>query len=220
MKKADVKGVIVGNDEKWIYDLFGIENCSPADVAAVLEAAAGEDVVVEINSGGGSVFAGSEIYSMLQRYGGKVVIDITGVAASAASVVAMASENRISRTGAIMIHNVSSYAEGDYRDMQKSAEALKTLNKTVAGAYKGKTGKDFDELLKMMNAETWLDAEKAVELGFVDGIYGQEKTAPKSPAAFAAAYGNGLLPSEVINKMQAKRAKAKAKIKLLEKTRR
>ena len=197
-KKINIKGPIVGNSEVWIYEWFGIEATSPNSVSKVIDEANGEDLEVEINSGGGSVFAGSEIYTMLKDYKGHVTVKIVGLAASAASVIAMAGNKvMMSPTAQMMIHNVSTYTSGDYRDMEHSAEVLKSANKTIANAYRLKTGKTQEELLKLMDNETWMTAQKAKELGFIDEIMFDEEQ------QLIANHGySGLLPPEVINKMR------------------
>lgn len=197
-KKINIKGPIVGNSEVWIYEWFGIEATSPNSVSKVIDEANGEDLEVEINSGGGSVFAGSEIYTMLKDYKGHVTVKIVGLAASAASVIAMAGNKvMMSPTAQMMIHNVSTYTRGDYRDMEHSAEVLKSANKTIANAYRLKTGKTQEELLKLMDNETWMTAQKAKELGFIDEIMFDEEQ------QLIANHGySGLLPPEVINKMR------------------
>lgn len=171
MALVKIKGVIVPNDSKWIYEWFEIDATSPNDVAKALESANGENVDVEINSPGGSVYDGSEIYTALKSYPGRVNIKIVGVAASAASVIAMAGDHvQISPTAQIMIHNVSSYAGGDYRDLEHEASVLKNYNKSIANAYILKTGLSQDELLALMDDETWLTAQQAKEKGFADEI--------------------------------------------------
>lgn len=197
-KKINIKGPIVGNSEVWIYEWFGIEATSPNSVSKVIDEANGEDLEVEINSGGGSVFAGSEIYTILKDYKGHVTVKIVGLAASAASVIAMAGNKvMMSPTAQMMIHNVSSRAKGDYRDMEHTAEVLRNANNTIANAYRLKTGKTQEELLKLMDNETWMTAQKAKELGFIDEIMFDEEQ------QLIANHGySGLLPPEVINKMR------------------
>lgn len=170
MRKIEVKGTIVGNADKWIYEWFGMDATCPKDVNAAISEANGEPLLVEINSGGGDVFAGSEIYTALKAYAGTVEINIVGLAASAASVIAQAGHSRISPTALFMVHNVSGSTAGDFHDMQQEAEILQTANKAVAAAYLEKTGKSMEELLGIMDAETWMDAQKAVEYGFVDEV--------------------------------------------------
>ena len=195
--KVNIKGPIIGNSEAWIYEWFGIEATSPSMVDKVIEKANGEDLEVEINSGGGSVFAGSEIYTALKSYKGNVTVKIVGLAASAASVIAMAGKKvTMSPTAQMMIHNVSSRAEGDYREMEHTAEILKNANDTIANAYRLKTGKEQDELLSLMNKETWMTAQKAKELGFIDEVMFED-----IQLAASTDY-SGLLPPEVINKIR------------------
>lgn len=169
--EIDVRGDIIGNDDKWIYDWMEWDSTCPDDVKSALQTIpAGEKLIVNINSGGGSVMAGQEIYSLL--HGRKdVEIHIQSLAGSAASVIAMANTCKMSPVATIMIHNVSmSGASGDYHDMQKNAEILKTMNSALAEAYVAKTGKTKDEILKMMDKETWITAGQALEMGFVDEV--------------------------------------------------
>lgn len=198
MKKVNIKGPIISNSDAWIYEYFGIEATSPNAVNKVLSEANGEEIEVEINSGGGSVFAGSEIYTALKSYSGNVVVKIVGLAASAASVIAMAGNKVImSPTAHMMIHNVSSYSAGDYRDMEHTAEILKSANNTIANAYRIKTGKTQEDLLSLMDNETWMTAEKAKELGFIDEIMFENDLQLVASTDFS-----GMLPPEVINKIR------------------
>lgn len=169
--EIDVRGDIIGNDDKWIYDWMEWDSTCPDDVKSALQTMpAGEKLIVNINSGGGSVMAGQEIYSLLHGRQ-DVEIHIQSLAGSAASVIAMANTCKMSPVATIMIHNVSmSGASGDYHDMQKNAEILKTMNSALAEAYVAKTGKTKDEILKMMDKETWITASQALEMGFVDEV--------------------------------------------------
>ena len=194
MRKIEVKGTIVGNADKWIYDWCGMDATCPKDVNAAISEANGEPLLVEINSGGGDVFAGSEIYTALKAYAGTVEINIVGLAASAASVIAQAGHSRISPTALFMVHNVSGSAAGDFHDMQQEAEILQTANKAVAAAYLEKTGKSMEELLGIMDAETWMDAQKAVEYGFVDEVM--------FASAPTLTNGIGVLPAQTIHKLK------------------
>ena len=194
--KINIKGVIVMNDDKWIYDYFGIEATSPNMIHGAIESADGEELEVEINSGGGSVFAGSEIYTALKAYEGNVITKVVGLAASAASVIAMAGKKVLmSPTAQIMVHNVSSCTGGDYRDMEHMAEVLKSANDTIANAYRIKTGKSQEELLDLMDKETWFTPQKAKNLGLVDEIMFE-------PNQLVASAYAGILPPEVIQKMR------------------
>ncbi len=171
MAVVKIKGDIVPNDDKWIYDWLEWEATCPADIESVIAGMnPGEELEVYINSGGGSVRAGQEIYTMLKRRD-DVVIEIQSVAGSAAGVIAMAGKNRISPIGVVMIHNVSvSGASGDYHAMEKNAEMLKQMNAAMAAAYTEKSGMELKEVLKLMDRETWLTANQCLEYGFVDEI--------------------------------------------------
>jgi ATP-dependent Clp protease protease subunit len=195
--RIDVKGTIVSDSDAWIYEWFGIECCAPKKINDVLAKSNGQPVDVYVNSGGGSIFAGSEIYSALRSYSGKVNIHIVGLAASAASVIACAGHSDISPTAMVMVHNVSSAgAAGDYHTQDKESEILKKANETIAAAYVEKTGMSLKEALEMMDHETWLSAEDAVKAKLVD------KIAESAQQTLVAAYGCPVLPVEVIEKMR------------------
>ena len=195
--KIKIKGVIVSNDYKEIYDWFGIEAVCPNDIDAQIEAAKGEDLEFEINSPGGDVYAGSEIYTAIKSYEGDTVGKVVGIAASAASVAAMGVKKLlISPTAQIMIHNVWAMETGDYRDMEHAAVVLKGWNKSIANAYMLKTGMSQSELLSFMNKETWLPAQDAIKYKFADEIMFDEGM------QLAASFGNTLLPKEVIDKVR------------------
>lgn len=172
----DVKGEVVPSGNEWIYDWYGIQATSPKTIAKALSNANGQPVTIKINSGGGDVFAGCEIYNELKNYSGEVTIEIHGLCASIASVIAMAGKCKMSPLGEIMIHNVSTQTSGDYRDMEHSVEVLKKTNKTIASAYTLKSGMTEEEAFELMDNETWLTADEALELGLVDEImYSDEK---------------------------------------------
>lgn len=190
--KINVKGPIVSTNDKLIYDFFGLEAACPLDVEKALKQANGMPVDIEINSSGGSIFAGNDIYTALRSYQGEVNINIVW-AGSAASIIAMAGKSQISPVGQIMIHNVSvAGISGDYHQMDKASEMLQSANKSLAAAYTQKTGKPESEILQMMDKETWLTAEQAVALGFVDSMMFQDLA--------AAVPGSDMLPREVIEK--------------------
>ena len=129
------------------------------------------DITIWINSPGGDVFAASQIYNMLMDYKGKVTVKIDGIAASAASVIAMAgTEVFISPTGLMMIHNPMTMAFGDAGEMEKAKAMLSEVKESIINAYEIKTGLSRVKLSHFMDEETWFNAKKAVELGFADGI--------------------------------------------------
>ena len=176
MNYIDVKGQVVPSGNEWIYEWYGIQATSPKQVIRALKNANGEPVTIKINSGGGDVFAGCEIYNELKNYSGEVSIEIHGLCASIASVIAMAGKCKMSPLAEIMIHNVSTNTSGDYRDMEHTAEVLKKANKTIANAYVLKTGMKAEEVYKLMDKETWFTADEALEIGLIDEIlYSDEK---------------------------------------------
>jgi ATP-dependent protease ClpP protease subunit len=196
--KVKIKGVIIPNDDKWIYDYFEMDATCPREVEKEVEKANGEDLEVIINSPGGDVFSGSEIYTLLKDYSGNVVVKIVGVAASAASIVAMAGKKvMMSPTAEMMIHNTTSITRGDYKIMEHEAQVLRDYNGTIANAYMIKSGMSKEELLAMMDEETWLTPEKALEYKLIDEIMFMDNT-PK----LAASFGGIMLPQEVINKIR------------------
>lgn len=172
----DIKGTIVASEDEMVYEWFGIECVSPKKVKAKIEAAAAnnnEELTIVVNSGGGDVFAGNEIYYLIAGYPGKKIVEIAGLAASAATVVCCAGDEVKATPGAqYMIHNVSCAACGDYNEMDHTSEILKNANKSISNVYRLKTGMSEAELLNLMNRETWMDATKAKEYGFVDSIIG------------------------------------------------
>ena len=200
MPTINIKGVIIPSNYQDIYDYFGMEATSPKSVNNILGKLAGENVDVEINSPGGDVFSGSEIYTALKGYQGYVTVKIVGVAASAAGVAAMGGNKvTISPTAQFMVHNVASCASGDYRDMQQAAEMLENYNKSIANAYQLKTGLEQKALLELMNKESWLNAQQAKELGFVDEIMFDNENKLVASMGYA---NYGILPNEVINKVR------------------
>ena len=129
------------------------------------------DVTVWINSPGGNVFAAAEIYTMLKDYAGKVTVKIASLAASAASVVAMAGDTvQMSPTALLMLHDPSTVAMGNARDMEKAIAALNEVKESIVNAYAAKSGLRRGRIADLMSEETWLNAKKAVELGFADEV--------------------------------------------------
>lgn len=154
----------------WDWDSWSVKKGSNTRLREALQNMQG-DVVVWVNSPGGSVIVGSEIYTMLRSYNGRVRVVIDGLAASAASVIAMAGDEVVmSPTAYMMIHRSSTWAAGNAADMAHEAEVLQEIDKGIVAAYVMKTGRSEDELLDMMTRETWMNAAKAQELGFCDRI--------------------------------------------------
>lgn len=171
MPKIDIEGVIVSNDEKWIYDWYEVDAVCPKDVQAAIDSANGEKLEVHIKSGGGDIFAGADIYSALKMYSGEVEIYITSLAGSAASEVAMAGKSFMSPNALMMVHNVSVYgASGDYHEMDRTSEMLQKANQSIANTYMAKSGMNKEQALEMMDKTTWLTAQEAKEKGLIDEI--------------------------------------------------
>ena len=138
------------------------------------------DITLWINSPGGNVFAAAEIYTMIRDYPGSVTVRIASIAASAASVVAMAGNLvQMSPTALLMIHDPSTIAMGNAKDMEKAITTLNEVKESIINAYTAKTGLSRNRISKLMSDETWLNAKKAVELGFADEILFADKPKPE-----------------------------------------
>lgn len=205
MKTINVNGDIICTDMKWIYDWLEYESCCPADVKNVIAELTdeNEELKVIINSPGGDVQAGQEIYSILKDVKNHVTIEVQSMAASAASMIAMAGDTvKMSPVALLMIHNASTCTSGDYRDMQHTADVLQTVNTAIMQAYIAKTGKTEDELREMMDNETWLTANQCIEHGFADEIIKDEKQSIITNAMI----GRLSVTDEMIAKVKAEKA--------------
>lgn len=152
------------------------DDITPKKFKAELESSVG-DISVWLNSPGGDVFAASQIYTMLKEYNGKVAVKINGLAASAASVIAMAGDEiYMSPVAMMMIHNPATMIFGEAADFQSGIKMLYEVKESIINAYEERTGLPRLKISNMMDAETWFSAQKAVELGFADKIlYAPEK---------------------------------------------
>ena len=205
MKTVTVNGDIICNDMKWIYNWLEYESCCPADVKNVIAELTdeNEELKVIINSPGGDVQAGQEIYSILKDIKNPVTINVQSIAASAASMIAMAGDTvKMSPVALLMIHNASTCTSGDYRDMQHTVDVLQTVNTAIMQAYIAKTGKTEDELKDMMDRETWLTANQCIEHGFADEIIKDEKQSIITNAMI----GRLSVTDEMIAKVKAEKA--------------
>ena len=137
------------------------------------------DITLWLNSPGGNVFAAAEIYTMIRDYPHKVTVKIASIAASAASVIAMAGNTvEMSPTALLFVHDPSTIAMGNARDMEKAIATLNEVKESIINAYMAKTGLSHNRISKLMSDETWINAKKAVELGFADEILFDEKSKP------------------------------------------
>lgn len=149
---------------------FWGDEVTPKMFREELEADAG-DITVWINSPGGNVFAAAEIYTMLKDYKGAVTVKIDAIAASAASVVAMAGDQVLmSPVAMLMVHDPSTIAMGNTKDMEQAIATLNEVKESIINAYAAKTGLSHSRISNLMSNETWMNAKKAVELGFADEI--------------------------------------------------
>lgn len=158
-----ISGVIA--EESWLDD-----DITPAVFASELSAGSGP-VTIWLNSPGGDVVAAARIYNMLLDYPGKVTVNIDGIAASAASVIAMAASTvAMSPVSMLMIHNPATLAMGDKTELSRALDMLESVKDSIINAYQLKTGLSRAKLSKLMDAETWMDATAAIDLGFANEI--------------------------------------------------
>ncbi len=181
-RRIAIKGVIIKNEYKWAYDWFGWDATCPNDIISVLDEVNGsDDIIIDMNSPGGSVIPAHEIYTAIASYDGNIEIHVVGMAGSAASEILTACKSLISPVASVMIHNCATDASGDYRDMDSTSQMLQTINQGIRNAYKAKTGLSDEKLIELMDKTTWMSAQDALEYGFVDGIMtfdkGKEPTA-------------------------------------------
>ena len=164
-------------EESWFDD-----DITPAMFKEELFAGSGP-ITVWINSPGGDCIAASQIYAMLMDYKDDVTVKIDGIAASAASVIAMAGTTVLmAPTALMMIHNPATIAYGDHTDMAKAIEMLEEVKESIINAYEIKTSLSRSRLSHLMDAETWMNAKKAIELGFADGMLGDSPLTDESPS--------------------------------------
>lgn len=209
-KRIKLRGPLISNNQQEAYDWFGMEAVSAKSISNALPDD-GSDIVLEVNSNGGLVTVGSDIYTMLKQYPGNVTAEVTGMAASAASVAIMAADTVvISPTAQMMIHKaLLGYVSGNSDDLDKASNALKASDQGIVNAYVAKTGKSENEVMELMRNETYMSAQKAVELGFADEIM----TFDELDAV--ASVENGMLPQAVIDDFFANRSKRKSEIKAM-----
>lgn len=195
-KRIKMKGPLISNNEYEAYEFFGLEAVSAKSITDQFPEDINEDITLEVNSNGGLVTVGSEIYTALKKYNGHVTAEVTGMAASAASVAIMGADTvRMSPTAQIMIHKaLLTRASGNSDDLEKAVNALKSSDQTIINAYVSKTGLSENEIFEMMKNETFMSANEAVEKGFADEIMTFEKD-----LGAVASLESGLLPQAVID---------------------
>jgi len=179
MTVIDIKGDVVDDDTARLYDYVKVAHVNPAAIHQQLASANGEDVTLNVASNGGDVFSAAEIYSSIKAYSGNVNVVIQGLAASAASVIAMSGDKiSMSPTSMLMIHRASTAVAGNSDDMAHQSEVMDNVDKSIAAAYEAKTGMSEGDLLNLMSHETWLTAKDAVDKGFADEIMFVDESKP------------------------------------------
>lgn len=173
-----IDGDIVDDGDAWLYDWLGMPCASPNKLRLELKKREGKRLNVWINSYGGSVFAGAGLYNALKAHKGTVNVIVDGIAASAASVVAMAGDTiSISPVGMLMIHNpIGTLGYSEAREFRQMADMLDKVKDTILNAYVLKTRKSRDDISQMMDDETYMTAGEAVRSGFADKIHDVDET--------------------------------------------
>ena len=190
------------SDETW----FGDE-VTPKLFRDELMAGSG-DITLWINSPGGDVFAAAQIYNMLMDYPGHVTVKIDGLAASAASVIAMAgSQVEMSPVAMMMIHNPITVAIGDSKEMQKAMDMLSEVKESIVNAYEIKTGLSRNKISRLMDAESWFNAKKAVELGFADSILYTDDKTENDINVDAMLFSRAAVTNSLLTKLSVKKTK-------------
>ncbi|MCQ5141464.1 head maturation protease, ClpP-related [Enterocloster bolteae] len=203
------------SDETWYGD-----EVTPELFRKELDAGAG-NITVWINSPGGDVFAAAQIYNMLMEYRGDVTVKVDALAASAASVIAMAGITVLmSPVAMMMIHNPMTIAIGDSREMQKAGEMLDEVKESIMNAYEIKTGLDRTRISHLMDGESWFNAKKAVELGFADGILhvdGDTEDAAKGTGTEGMMFSRTAVANSLLSKLIPEPGKKGTPVEQLEK---
>lgn len=199
MVTIQMNGEVIPSNYADVYDYLGYENINPKAIKQALNEANGSDVTLEINSPGGYVDAGSEIYTALKEYQGQVIAKITGQACSAASWIALAADRvEMSPTAQMMIHRASTISIGNSDDLASDLNALNSLDKSFVDLYSQRTGLDAQEVYRLMCNTTWMNAKEAVDKGFADEIMFQNDKKP----ALVNADGSLSVKPDTINKIK------------------
>lgn len=176
-----------------VYDVIGHdywtgEGVTAKRISGALRALGKGAITVNVNSPGGDMFEGLAIYNLLREHDGEVTVKVLGLAASAASVIAMAGDKvQIARAGFLMIHNAWVMAAGNRHDLSDLAATLKPFDDAMAGIYAARTGKDAKAMAKLMDSETWIGGETAIEDGFADELLPSDQVSKGAAKASASA---------------------------------
>lgn len=191
----NIQAAAAGSDDNTIsvFDVIGQdywtgEGVTAKRIAAALRAIGERDVVVNINSPGGDMFEGLAIYNLLREHKGRVTVKVLGVAASAASIIAMAGDEvQVARAGFLMIHNAWVLAAGNRHDFRDYADYLEPFDASMADIYVARSGQELATVQKMMDGETWIGGSAAIEQGFADALLASDEIeqGDEKPAAIA-----------------------------------
>lgn len=185
--ELNMRGTLMPDSWAEVMRYYGFDDVfCPGDVRAAMES--DEDITLFVNSDGGSLITGTEIYSLIAGYGHSVTAHIQTRAASAATVAIMSCEKILCEpVSLVCIHNPSTYAEGDADVMRHTAEELENIKKSIIAAYRGRTSKTDEEIAALMDREMWIDASEALENGLVDEIL-ERKAGPRAIVNAVGAY--------------------------------
>lgn len=184
-----IKAASTDDNSITIYDPIGFdwwtgEGVTAKRISAALRSIGDSDVTVKINSPGGDVFEGLAIYNLLREHKGKVTVQILGLAASAASFIAMAADEiQIARAGFLMIHNSWTMAAGDRNDIREVADFLEQIDGTLADIYAVRTGDPIAAMSKLMDVETWMSGSAAIDAGFADSLLASDAAVEDASAS-------------------------------------
>lgn len=176
-----------------VFDVIGQdywtgEGVTAKRIAEALRSMDGKDVTVNVNSPGGDMFEGLAIYNLLREHKGEVTVRVLGVAASAASIIAMAGDRiEIARAGFLMIHNCWVMAVGNRHDFRDVADTMEPFDRAMADIYAARTGDEIEVIQSLMDAETWIGGAEAVEKGFADSLLPSDEIAQSEEKTSAAA---------------------------------
>lgn len=169
------------------YDPWTGEGVTAKRISGILRGMGGADVTVNVNSPGGDMFEGLAIYNLLREYKGSVTIKVLGIAASAASVIAMAGDQvQVARSGFLMIHNCWSWAVGNRHAFREFADTLEPFDQAMADIYAARTGDPIEKMAELMDAESWIGGSAAVEQGFADSLLPSDSVKESAKAGTAA----------------------------------
>ena len=221
MKTITIKGDVVSDATGKLFDWFDLDSIYPQKVKQAFDNLNGDDVEVIMTTNGGSVFSGQEIYDIIKNYSGKTKLKISGLVASIGTLISCAFDDvYISPVATFMIHNPTlGDVSGEKSDMEKAAQLLETVERTLISAYVSKTGMDESKISELMAKETFMTAQETVDNGFADGLIESESQTVSLVAGF------NLSNSAFIEKLQKLKdkeesdlatAEAKARLRLFE----